>query len=529
MPEEKSPYKGSIWDAFLYFVSGFKQLVNAPRLVIPSLISNALSSAFVWCILTVLILLSLPLVFEIAPILRDYRDIVSDESFSDIHPDLIESISAMESEIVIISAISLILIFALSLIFFILSAYVGGGTIGYLWGGITDRITFKNFLYYGRNCVWRILGIRILLLLLFLIYSIIFFVVVGLMISALLLGYSSPLYHIMMFLLLIFSFILWLFLWFLISLPFFFVETSIVIENRGIVDSIKRSAHLVLKNIWQVLLFIILLIVIWSAYLLLAISLEIPLSLFSLGISSFFTLSTLFFMNPWIDLVKLNFFLNITYSSVKVRDVRLELIKGYLSKSKSFVLNSPSILVDFVRGNINYVLLSTLFASLGFSIGYLITNQFSFLSDDITAIVVEKLGEGFFGTPYASLPFIDVFYYFFHNTNVIIALSLSGVFFVLPPLLGISATAGTIGMLYGILPFHLATAVVSAHGIPELIALLIATAAGLRFGVHVIRKDPNIDRILDDTLKVGFASLLLIAIAAFIEAFITPVIISMVV
>jgi len=102
-------------------------------------------------------------------------------------------------------------------------------------------------------------------------------------------------------------------------------------------------------------------------------------------------------------------------------------------------------------------------------------------------------------------------------------------FFVLPPLLGVSITAGTIGMVYAILPFHLATAAVFAHGIFELAALLIATAAGLRFGVHVIRRDPNIDRILDDTLKVGFASLLFIAIAAFIEAFITPVIIYMMV
>jgi uncharacterized membrane protein SpoIIM required for sporulation len=97
-------------------------------------------------------------------------------------------------------------------------------------------------------------------------------------------------------------------------------------------------------------------------------------------------------------------------------------------------------------------------------------------------------------------------------------------FYVIPPLLGISATAGTVGMLYGILPSNLATAGVLAHGIPEITALLIATAAGLRFGVHVIRKDPDIDRILDDTLKTAFASLLLIAIAAFIEAFITPVI-----
>jgi len=302
-----------------------------------------------------------------------------------------------------------------------------------------------------------------------------------------------------------------------------------VIENRGIMDSIKRSADLVIKNIWQVLLFIVVLIVIWSAYLLLMISLEIPLSLLSLGIWPLSALIILFFMTPWMDLAKLNFFLNITYSPVKIRDVRLELIGEYLSRSKSFVLSSPSILIDFVRGNIDYILLSTLFAGIGFSIGYLIMNQFSFLSGDITDILVDDWGEGLFGTPYTSLPFIDVFYYFFHNTNVIIDLSLSGMFFVLPPLLGVSITAGTIGMLYGILPFHLATAAIFAHGIFELAALLIATAAGLRFGVHVIRRDPNIDRILDDTLKVGFASLPLIAIAAFIEAFITPVIIYMMV
>lgn len=51
----------------------------------------------------------------------------------------------------------------------------------------------------------------------------------------------------------------------------------------------------------------------------------------------------------------------------------------------------------------------------------------------------------------------------------------------------------------------------------------------MKFGVEFLRGKRDENELLDETLKVALASLLLIAVAAFIEAFITPVLISSVI
>lgn len=57
----------------------------------------------------------------------------------------------------------------------------------------------------------------------------------------------------------------------------------------------------------------------------------------------------------------------------------------------------------------------------------------------------------------------------------------------------------------------------------------IVAASGMKFGVEFLRGKRDENELLDETLKVVLASLLLIAVAAFIEAFITPVLISSVI
>jgi hypothetical protein len=65
-------------DVDSYFKSGFRQIRSAPGLIIPSLISSALSSATMWVIILTVLVLSLPLLAEVAPIVEQKQDLISE-------------------------------------------------------------------------------------------------------------------------------------------------------------------------------------------------------------------------------------------------------------------------------------------------------------------------------------------------------------------------------------------------------------------------------------------------------------------
>ena len=78
-------------DVSSYFKLGFHQLRCAPRLIIPFLISTALSSATGWVSIFAFTLISLPVLGEVAPILEKNQHLISEilieERFVD-HTDL---------------------------------------------------------------------------------------------------------------------------------------------------------------------------------------------------------------------------------------------------------------------------------------------------------------------------------------------------------------------------------------------------------------------------------------------------------
>ena len=106
-------------------------------------------------------------------------------------------------------------------------------------------------------------------------------------------------------------------------------------------------------------------------------------------------------------------------------------------------------------------------------------------------------------------------------------LGLSGIFLGVPTIAGGIVNAAIIGMFYGIVPAETATAFIAVHGIPECMALVIATAAGIKLGVKIIGSPENGDEALLETLEVVLATSLLLGIAAFLEAFVTPIVISL--
>ena len=506
-------------DVGSYFSSGFHQIKSAPGLIIPSLIFSALSSAVAWTIILTLMLLSLPLLVEVAPIVERNQDLISeiieDENFEDdIDPmmeELAEEFTCLVPEMVGLSIMFLIILCVIVIASFALYAWVQAGAIGYLWQGVTTTTDFRNFLYYAKEYSLQIMGLWISMA----IFSIVLFLIPFFTLAVL-----PPPANIAVFTL---SIMLCIILWIVAMVLVFFAEESIVIEGMSVIESIKRSKDIVSGNIGSVLIFIFIVIVVLVTYSVIEGIFEVIAVLFNSSLSPLFMLFSIVILIPWIQLSKLNFFLDRTGVAVKEMDEEIAIIKT----ARKFIARSPYILINFVMKNKIYLLASLSVYGIGIGIGYYIGHSFSFLSDEAMMFLVEFWEEERFIGPYISMPLIDAIYYFSNNISVALALGVSGIFAGVPTIAGSIFNGAIIGMVYGIIPAETATMFIALHGIPECMALVIATAAGIKLGVKIMKSPENGAKAFMETIEVVLATSLLLGIAAFLEAFVTPIVVSM--
>ena len=506
-------------DVGSYFSSGFHQVKSAPGLIIPSLVSNALSATVGWAIILTFLLLSLPLLAEVAPIVERNQDLISEileeENFEDdIDPkmeELVEEFTCIVPEMMGLSLMFLILLCVIMIVSFALFAWVEAGTIGYLWQGVTTTTDFRNFLYYAKEYSFQIMGLWISMA----IFSIVLFLV-----PFFTLVFIPPPANIAVFVL---SIVLCTILWLVAMVLLFFAEECIVIEGMGVIDSIKRSKDIVTGNIGSVLIFIFILIVVLLTYGVIFGIFEAIAVLFNSSLSPLFILFSIVILVPWMQLSILNFFLDRTGVAVKELDKEIEIIKT----AREFIARSPYILINFIMNNKIYLLAALSVCGTGIAIGYYIGYSFSFLSDELMMVLSEGWEEQRLLGPYISMPLIDVIYYFSNNIDVAMSLGLSGIFLGVPTIAGGIVNGAIIGMFYGIVPAKTATMFIALHGIPEYLALVIATAAGIKLGVKIMGSPENGAEALMETLEVVLATSLLLGIAAFLEAFVTPIVISL--
>jgi len=502
-----------------YFKSGFHQLKFAPRLIIPFLISEALFYGLAWTIIFTFALFALPVLEKVLPIIEKNQDLLPEimienrvgnvANYTDPRiQELEREFSSLFPEMMYILIIFFVLFFIFIIISFVLYAWARAGTTGYIWQGVTTSLDFKNFRYYAKQNLYRIAGLWALIIvfsaILFLIPFFTFIII------------PSPLNIIIFMLLMLIFFIIWI----IAMLLLFFAEECIVVENKGIIEAIKRSKEIAAGDIGSILLFIFILISVIVIYTITSGVFDLIAVIFNSSLSAFFNLLFLVFLNPWLQLAKLNFFLDRTGRTVRVMEKELEVIKA----AKEFIIESPRILVNFAKKNISYILLALYFYVIGFGIGYYIGDSFSFLSEEFMRLISAGYIESKLIGPYISMPFIDLVYYFSNNSIVALNQGLSGLFFVIPSVLGIAVNGIIVGLFYGVLPAETASAFIAVHGVFEITAFVIATAAGIRLGVKFIKGLENENEIIDETIKVVLAALLLIGIAAFLEAFITPIV-----
>ncbi|NLM53027.1 MAG: stage II sporulation protein M [Firmicutes bacterium] len=187
-----------------------------------------------------------------------------------------------------------------------------------------------------------------------------------------------------------------------------------------------------------------------------------------------------------------------------------------------------------LKENRSWLLLAVFFFLGGFILTYFSLSQdpeFLNMIEEIFQTVLAELGNE---TREIS-PLQMSFFYFIRNVSAVLYVSFLGIILGIPSLF--SAIAN--GSVLGLVTFHLAQqgkatipyliAGIVPHGMFELPAFFLSVALGLKLGYHVIFPLPNMSRA--HTLRRIFAEmilslpylLVLLAIAALIEAFVTPV------
>ena len=528
-----------------YCESSFNIMTCTPRILVPYIFSMALPNIIGSVVIITLILMSMPFIGDIAAFLEENQDLLFYEDAYGWEESMWD-----DKDLEGLQIIGLLFLLVLPIIFIIalsLYSYISGGTIGYVSQSLAygrAGMKFKNFLFYGRRCLLRLFILNLLKVIFscVLLALIIFALTVNPFLAVLFLIIAIPV------LLFVFFFL-------------FFTDECIVIEGTGVADSIKRSADIVSNNISEVIAFILILIVAWAVYFIIFVIAQLTAVILNSDISPMFYFFEALILTPWIHIAKINFFLDRINRGVlgtvrnetleragdrsleiavceitreetwkrareRIRETLMEKREerfDVIGTTKALLFNSPGILKNFLASNLPYVFAVLVFCMVGFAAGYYIGGEFSFLSDDLAYLLISESEDGFFG--YTSMPFIDTLMYFFHNSSVSVGIAFGGLFFGIPAALGTIVNTCMVGFFYGLLPPHIMTAIILPHGPFELFALFISAVAGLKLGVKFMTGAEDIDDVFEETLRIMFVVVALLAIAAFLEAFVAPLLV----
>ncbi|OWZ84955.1 stage II sporulation protein M [Natranaerobius trueperi] len=167
----------------------------------------------------------------------------------------------------------------------------------------------------------------------------------------------------------------------------------------------------------------------------------------------------------------------------------------------------------------------------------LVFGVFSFLFPDVIINAfhgyfgeIEQMGDKIFGTN----PFYGTAVLFWNNFTAVLVMIFMGIILALPTFFALLVNGGALGVLASILtlqgenPLVFYGLGILPHGIFEVPAILIAGGLGLKIGYQILFPPEGINRgsNLKNNIKAGIKILpgiiIMLAVAAVIEIFITP-------
>ncbi|WP_236629438.1 stage II sporulation protein M [Methanonatronarchaeum thermophilum] len=299
---------------------------------------------------------------------------------------------------------------------------------------------------------------------------------------------------------------------------FLFSPEAIVVDDVGVFGGLKRSAQFVRYNLLEVIGFIVLFV---AVMIVIGILSQLFTFLFRIPIESFVSIFMLLVVLPMFLILKIRL-----YTAYKGFDKVEQFNAEYWPWIKNGFLKSWSTFVGFTKNQIGLFGVSIAIFMIGVFGGWYLGGLIPFGLPEME--IPQQVDLGLNGA-FASL----FLYLMFHNWTVAIGIAFSGIVFGLPTIGALLLNGGIVGIvgaliddlgffLVGILP----------HGVVEIPAIAIAAAMGLKIGIsfkNYIGNNIEIEELGNqiETMMIALVGLFpLFAVAGIIEAFITPLLMS---
>ena len=487
--------------------SGFRVLVSRPGGVLPFYLFEGSTALivrvplFIGAALAFIVLLGTG---QIAPVIREFQELNSDQLTSpSVDPGqfqgLADALAGLVTPVTI--AITVISLLSVLVLVFLTRSIAVAGTLHSVYAVQSDRepllagvngIVRDTLRFIGLQLIQAGLAILVSLPLVYILLTF-----NGISDAFLAVGYG----------------LLWLLALIAISVALLFAGPAIVIDDVGPLTAIQKSLGFLRSRIDAVIAYIgVVIIVGIVAVIVLAITAF-------LSISRVFVLFLVLAIRPYLDAVKTGLYAeDIDLDTTVTGNVRP------VSRSVSAFRNGWTQVVRFATDHpVAYISSFAIFI-LGFIIGWIAVSGINTEIPPMTDV------RNLFGT----FP-VDVFVQLAANNWYVAANEVfAGVAFAVPTVTNLLFNGLIVGVVGGMVPPIVFAALVLPHGIIEIPALALAGGVGLHLG-HVVwrgvRGRTTTDEVADEigqayNVLLGLA--LLFVIAAFIEAFITPWIGSMV-
>ncbi|WGI17536.1 stage II sporulation protein M [Methanonatronarchaeum sp. AMET-Sl] len=299
---------------------------------------------------------------------------------------------------------------------------------------------------------------------------------------------------------------------------FLFAQEAIVIEDVGVLSGLRKSGGFVKSNLLEVVGYIILVV---AVSIVIGVLSQLFTFLFRIPVESFVSVFMLLVVLPVLLILKVRM-----YTAYKGVGEFKRFDAEYWPWMKNGFLKSWNTFLGFVKKELGLFGVSLGIFLIGVLGGWYLGGYIPFELAELD--LPQQIDLGVDGA-FASL----FLYLMFHNWTVGIGVAFGGIVFGLPTIGALLLNGGIVGVVFALiddLVFFLVG--ILPHGVIEIPAIAFAAAMGLKLGIGLKKylwNDLELEQLGDKIEKVMIALVglfPLFAVAGIIEAFITPVLMS---
>lgn len=313
----------------------------------------------------------------------------------------------------------------------------------------------------------------------------------------------------------------------LIYLSLLFMPIAAILEDKGVLESIRESLILVKRGLKDVVIYVLLLVLIFT----ITSTILLVSKYFSITLNSIISTVFMLILNPVLTLYLISIYEVLNNRKVLLPiESNISLLFRFLRQINKLL--KVSINAFLKRNTVLYILLSLVLFIMGYAYGgYLVSEDVKELIVKSGIITPGRVNPEFMAYNRLFLS-LDIF---FHNWKAVLGSSIAGFAYAIPPIVSLifnGLIIGSVTAIIGLRPSIELFLTTMPHGLIEIPAFIVVCTFGIKLGLTVYnytRGKANLNDVVNaykELLGILLLSTILFLIAGIIEANITPLLIT---